>query len=152
MSAVDVNQAAKPVGQARPGMLFIPGGTFRMGSDDHYPEEAPVHRVSVDGFWIDSTPITNRQFREFIEATGHVTYAEIPPDPKDYPGALPEMLKAGSLVFTPPDHPVDLRNWGEWWRFKFAANWRAPYGPDSSIDGLDDRLRAMGGQGTAHRS
>ena len=67
-------------------MVFIPGGTFRMGSDKHYPEEAPVHRVTVDGFWIDRTPVTNRQFKEFVNATGHVTFAEIPPDPKDYPG------------------------------------------------------------------
>ena len=73
-----------------------------MGSDKHYPEEAPVHRVTVDGFWIDRTPVTNRQFKEFVKATGHVTFAEIPPDPKDYPGALPHMLYAGSLVFTPP--------------------------------------------------
>ena len=74
-------------------MVWIEGGTFRMGSDRHYPEEAPVHRVTVDGFWIDRTPVTNRQFREFVEATGHVTFAEIPPDPKDYPGALPHMLQ-----------------------------------------------------------
>ena len=96
-------------------MIWIEGGTFRMGSDRHYPEEAPVHRVTVDGFWIDRTPVTNRQFKEFVSATGHVTFAEIAPDPKDYPGALPHMLYAGSLVFTPPDHPVDLRDWGEWW-------------------------------------
>ena len=90
-------------------MIRIPGGTFRMGSDQHYPEEAPVHRVTVDAFWIDRTPVTNRQFRRFVEATGHVTVAEIAPDPKDYPGALPHMLHAGSLVFSPPDYPVDLR-------------------------------------------
>ena len=88
-----------------------PGGTFRMGSDHHYPEEAPVHRVTVDGFWIDRTPVTNRDFRKFVNATGYVTFAEIRPDPKDYPGALPHMLKAGSLVFTPPKHAVDLRDW-----------------------------------------
>jgi formylglycine-generating enzyme len=119
-------------------MVWIPGGTFRMGSDKHYPEEAPVHPVSVAGFWIDRTPVTNREFRRFINATGHVTCAEIKPDPKDYPGVLPHMLKAGSLVFTPPKHPVDLSNWGEWWNFKFGANWRRPYGPRSSISGLDD--------------
>ena len=67
------------------GMLRIPSGTFRMGSDRHYPEEAPVHRVSVDQFWMDATPVTNRQFKEFVKATGYVTFAEIPPDPKDYP-------------------------------------------------------------------
>src|SRR5260370_41477075 len=80
-------------------MVWTPGGTFRMGSNDHYPEEAPVHRVIVDGFRIDRTPVTNRQFKRFVMATGHVTNAEIPPDPKDYPGALPHMLYAGSLVF-----------------------------------------------------
>jgi formylglycine-generating enzyme required for sulfatase activity len=76
-----------------------------MGSDKHYAEEAPeapVHRVTVDGFWIDRTRVTNREFRKFVNATGHVTFAEIPPDPKDDPGALPHMVKAGSLVFTPP--------------------------------------------------
>ena len=109
-----------------------------MGSDRHYPEEAPVHRVTVDGFWIDRTPVTNRQFRDFVRATGHVTFAEKRPDPKDYPGALPHMLYAGSLVFTPPDHPVDLRNWSQWWTLLKGADWRHPYGPKSTINGLDD--------------
>ncbi|MBK3801140.1 SUMF1/EgtB/PvdO family nonheme iron enzyme [Azospirillum brasilense] len=119
-------------------MVWIEGGTFHMGSERHYPEERPVHRVRVDGFFLDETPVTNAQFRAFVEATGHVTVAEIPPNPKDYPCALPHMLKAGSLVFSPPDHPVDLRNWGQWWTFRFRANWRQPYGPGSSIKGLDD--------------
>ncbi len=123
---------------APPNMIRIPSGTFRMGSDKHYPEEAPVHRVSVDGFWIDRTPVTNRQFKDFVSATGHVTFAEIAPDPKNYPGALPHMLYAGSLVFTPPDHPVDLKNWSEWWRFLKGANWRHPYGPKSNINALDN--------------
>ena len=109
-----------------------------MGSDRHYPEEAPVHRVTVDPFWIDRTPVTNRQFREFVRATGHVTFAEIAPDPKDYPGALPHMLFAGSLAFVPPKHPVDLRDWSQWWTFLRSANWWQPYGPGSSIRGLDD--------------
>ena len=141
MPSAMVNTAiAEPGASCRmhQGMLFIAGGNFRMGSDDHYPEEAPAHEVAVDGFWIDTTPVTNRQFREFVAATGHVTYAEIPPDPQDYPGALPSMLQPGSLVFTPPGHEVDLRNWGAWWAFIFGATWRAPYGPGSSIEGLDD--------------
>jgi formylglycine-generating enzyme required for sulfatase activity len=71
------------------GMIWIPGGTFRMGSDKHYPEEAPVHRVAVDGFRMDRHPVTNRQFKEFVRATDHITVAEITPDPKDYPGMLP---------------------------------------------------------------
>ena len=82
--------------QQQAGMRFVPGGTFRMGSDRHYPEEAPVHRVAVDGFWMDRTPVTNRRFRDFVEATGYVTSAEMVPDPADYPGALPHMLKPGS--------------------------------------------------------
>jgi sulfatase modifying factor 1 len=119
-------------------MVFIPGSTFRMGSDRHYPEEAPVHRVTVDPFWMDRTPVTNREFGKFVEATGYITFAEIAPDPKDYPGALPHMLRAGSLVFSPPDHPVDLSNFTNWWTFKFGANWRRPYGKGSSVRGLDD--------------
>jgi len=119
-------------------MVFISGGTFVMGSDKHYPEEAPAHRVSVSSFWIDRTPVTNREFRKFVNATGHVTLAELPPDPKDYPNALPHMLKPASLVFTPPDHPVDLRIWTQWWTFKFGANWRRPFGPRSSLSGLNE--------------
>jgi Sulfatase-modifying factor enzyme 1 len=87
--------------------------TFRMGSDHHYPEEAPAHRVVVDKFWIDRTPVTNAAFRRFVNATGYVTFAEIKPDARDYPGTLPQMLKAGSLVFTPPKHAVDLGDWSE---------------------------------------
>ena len=126
--------------QAPPsGTVWIPGGTFRMGSDKHYAEEAPVHDVTVDGFWIDRAPVTNQQFREFVRATGHVTFAEMAPDPKDYPGALPNMLRAGSLVFTPPKHPIeDMGDWSQWWAFKFGANWRRPYGPRSSLSGLND--------------
>jgi formylglycine-generating enzyme len=130
-----VPASGKPAG---PDMVWIAGGTFRMGSDKHYPEEAPAHHVTVSGFWIDRTPVVNRDFRKFIDATGYVTFAEKVPDAKDYPGALPHMLKAGSLVFTPPKHPVDLRDWSQWWNFKFGANWRRPYGPRSSITGLDD--------------
>ncbi len=145
-------------------MIRIPGGEFLMGSDRHYPEEAPAHRVRVDAFWMDRTPVTNREFRRFVDATGYVTFAEIPPDPKDYPGALPHMLKAGSLVFTPPKHPVDLRDWSQWWNFKFRANWRRPEGPGSSIRGLDEHpvvhvafrdaeaYATMGRQGAADRS
>jgi formylglycine-generating enzyme len=138
MSDVALHTIPTPVlAPPRPDMVWIAGGTFRMGSDRHYPEEAPVHRVTVDGFWIDCTPVTNAQFRQFVNATGYVTVAEIAPDPNDYPGALPHMLKAGSLVFTPPRHTVDLRDWSQWWTFKFGANWWRPYGPRSSIRGLD---------------
>jgi formylglycine-generating enzyme required for sulfatase activity len=120
-------------------MVRIAGGTFLMGSDRHYPEEAPSHRVTVGDFWIDATPVTNAQFRAFVQETGYVTYAEIAPDPKDYPGALPHMLRAGSLTFRPPTRaPADMGDWSQWWKFKFGANWRRPYGPSSSIKGLDD--------------
>ncbi len=132
-----------------------------MGSDHHYAEEKPAHRVKVDSFWIDTTPVTNAEFRRFVRETGHVTFAEIAPDPKDYPGALPHMLRAGSLVFVKSKGPVDLKNWSNWWTFGFGADWRHPYGPGSSNKGLDDHpvvhislsgrrsLRQMGRQGTA---
>jgi len=123
---------------ATAGMAAIPGGVFRMGSDRHYPEEGPSHRVAVDPFWMDETPVTNAEFRAFVEATGHVTFAEIAPDPKDYPGALPHMLRAGSLVFSPSNRVADLGDWSQWWKFQFGAYWRKPYGPGSHIRGLDD--------------
>ena len=119
-------------------MVFVAGGEFTMGSDRHYPEEAPAHRVKVDGFWIDRTPVTNREFRRFVRDTGHLTFAEIAPDPKDYPGALPHMLRAGSLVFVKSRGPVNLKDWSNWWTFGFGADWQHPYGPGSSIKGLDD--------------
>src|SRR5258708_36606693 len=136
VTKLDAESVSTPPPQTN--MVRIAGGTFRMGSNKPSPEEKPVHRVTVGNFWIDRTPVTNRDFRKFVNATGYVTFAEIPPDPKDYPGALPHMLYAGSLVFTPPRHPVDLRDWSQWWNFKFGANWRGPYGPRSSISGLDE--------------
>jgi len=120
------------------GMVWVPTGTFRMGSDSHYPEEAPSHRAAVEGFWIERTPVTNRQFRRFVEATHHVTVAEIPPDPKDYPGALPHMLYAGSLVFRRPLERTQADHWQHWWTFLKGANWRQPYGPGSGIENLHD--------------
>lgn len=123
---------------SRDDMVTIPGGIFRMGSDHHYPEEAPVHRVAVDGFLMDVHPVTNRQFAEFVAATGHVTHAEKPPRAEDYPGAPAEMLRPGSLVFFKPAGPVDMDDIRHWWRFVFGADWRHPLGPDSSLDGLDD--------------
>jgi formylglycine-generating enzyme required for sulfatase activity len=119
-------------------MIWIPGGTFRMGSDRHYPEEAPAHVVTVDGFWIDWTPVTNASFWQFVQATGYATLAELKPDAREYPGALPNMLRAGSLVFTLPKRPVPRDQWGQWWQFKFGANWRRPFGARSSIAALSD--------------
>jgi formylglycine-generating enzyme len=120
-----------------PDMVWIPPGTFRMGSDRHYPEERPAHLVSVDGFWIDRYPVTNERFARFVSATDHVTFAEMPPDPAQYPGALPEMLYAGSLVFVRPARPVDRSDFANWWTFMREADWRHPHGPDTSIDGLE---------------
>lgn len=123
---------------ALPGMRFVPGGDFTMGSERFYPEEAPRRRVSVDGFWMDVTPVTNRQFAEFIEATGHVTLAEIAPDPKDYPGMPADLARPGSLVFTPTLKPVELNDAAQWWCFEFGADWRHPTGRNSSLVGLAD--------------
>jgi sulfatase modifying factor 1 len=117
-------------------MVAIPGGTFTMGSESFYPEEAPLRRVAVDGFAIDRAPVTNRQFAAFVAATGHVTLAEIAPDPKDYPGMLPGMDRAGSLVFHKTATPVDTANPANWWRFEFGADWRHPLGPDGDVESL----------------
>jgi sulfatase modifying factor 1 len=118
-----------------PDMVWIPEGTFAMGSDTHYPEEAPVHSVSVGGFWMDKHTVTNAEFGSFVDATNYVTVAERVPDAKDYPGAQPEMLMAGSVVFHQPKHRVDLRNKYNWWIWVKGANWKHPEGPGSSLRG-----------------
>jgi len=120
------------------GMVLLPGGTFRMGSDRHYPEEASSHNVKVGAFWIDPTPVTNAAFASFVRDTGHVTLAERAPRAEDYPGAKPELLVPASIVFVKPAGPVDLRNHCNWWDLVPGADWRHPSGPQSSIDGLDD--------------
>ncbi|HEX6749547.1 MAG TPA: formylglycine-generating enzyme family protein [Longimicrobium sp.] len=120
-----------------PGMVWIPGGSFRMGSNDFYPEEAPVHRVVVRGFWIDRHPVTNARFNRFVAATGYLTVAERTPDPADYPGALPERLVPGSLVFLPPPDRAELRNPVDWWTWVPGASWQRPAGPGSSLSGLE---------------
>ena len=119
-------------------MVRIPGGSFLMGSDHHYPEEAPAHKVAVAGFWIDTHSVTNAQFSRFVAETGHVTLAERPADPADYPGADPALLAPSSVVFLQPPGPVDLRNHFNWWSYVPGADWRHPYGPQSSIEGKDD--------------
>jgi formylglycine-generating enzyme len=121
-----------------PGMVWVPGGTFVMGSNRHYPEEAPAHDVTVDGFWMDRHTVTNTEFRRFVEATGHVTVAERPPNPDDYPGAKPELLVPASIVFKKPPVRVDLRNHLNWWSYVPGACWRHPRGPDSDLLDLDD--------------
>jgi formylglycine-generating enzyme required for sulfatase activity len=120
------------------GMAWVPGGTFRMGSEAHYPEEAPVHTVAVDGFWIDRCQVTNRQFAAFVADTGYATVAERPLDPDAFPGAPAENLVPGSLVFTPTAGPVDLRHLNLWWTWTPGASWRNPEGPASSTKGRED--------------
>lgn len=125
---------ARPTpGRQAAGMAWIPGGRFTMGSDRHYPEEAPAHPVDVDGFWIDPAPVTNAQFEAFVEATGYVTTAERPADPAGYPGADPALLAPASAVFTPPPYPVDLGDPYQWWSYVPGANWRHPGGPGTSL-------------------
>jgi len=118
-----------------PRMASIPGGTFLMGSNDHYPEEAPAHRVTVDDFWIDRYAVTNAQFRQFVSETDYITVAECPLDPLLYPDAAPDTLVPGSLVFRKTHGPVDLRDFRNWWAFVPGASWRCPAGPGSSISG-----------------
>ena len=142
LNVLELTQPAEPLSApAGPSpfadMLWVPGGTFRMGSDRHYPEEAPAHPVTVDGFWMDRTPVTNEAFSRFVDETGHVTLAETAPDPADYPGALPEMLHAASLVFHKPPVRVPLRDMRQWWEFRRGAQWRHPFGMHSSIEGME---------------
>ncbi|MBL8554005.1 MAG: formylglycine-generating enzyme family protein [Phenylobacterium sp.] len=120
------------------GMKLIRGGEFVMGSDRHYPEEGPARLATVGDFWIDERPVTNRAFAAFVAATGHRTFAEIAPDPRDYPGMPPEMAVAGSAVFFRPDAPTGTDDPSKWWAYAFGADWRHPWGPDSGIDELLD--------------
>lgn len=119
-------------------MVGIPGGTFAMGSEDFYPEEAPVHQETVGPFLMDRHPVTNAEFAAFVRDTGYVTLAELPPDAADYPDVPVEALVAGSLVFHRTAGPVDLTNWSLWWTYVPGAQWRYPLGPNSSIESLGD--------------
>jgi formylglycine-generating enzyme required for sulfatase activity len=118
-------------------MIWIPGGTFQMGSEAFYPEERPVHTVTVDGFWMDEHQVTLAEFRRFVRATGYVTMAERPLDVADYPEADPSLLVPGSLVFVGTRGPVRLDDYRQWWRYVPGASWRHPEGPGSSIAGRD---------------
>lgn len=130
------------------GMVWIPGGEFSMGCEDprslpyggHEPmnDARPIHRVHVDGFWMDETEVTNAQFAAFVAATGYQTIAEQTPKLEDFPDAPPENLVAGSVVFAPPEHAVPLNNHYQWWSYVPGANWRHPLGPDSTIEGRDN--------------
>jgi len=143
------NAAAAP-GPAPDGMAWIPGGEFSMGAVDPLGQDAnvvgmqatedsrPIHRVRVNGYWMDQTEVTNRQFAAFVKATGYVTVAERTPTAEDFPGAPPENLVAGSVVFSPPDHAVPLDTHFRWWSYVDGANWRHPLGPGSDLKGRED--------------
>ncbi len=143
-----VNAAAAP-GPAPEGMVWIPGGEFSMGSDaaDDYlcalpgttRDAAPIYRVYVDGFWMDATEVTNAQFAAFVAATGYVTVAERKPTAEEFPGAPPEALVAGSIVFTPTPEPVPLDQHLQWWRWVPGASWRRPEGPGSDLRGRENQ-------------
>jgi len=118
--------------------VLIEGGEFAMGSNEFYPDEGPVRRIRVETFRMDPHPVTNARFREFIEETGYVTVAERSPDPTLYPGADPDLLVPGALVFTMTPGPVALNDFRQWWRWVPGASWRHPLGPESDLEGLDD--------------
>jgi formylglycine-generating enzyme len=118
------------------GMVWIPGGRFWMGTD-HMEDARPVHRVEVKGFWIDQTDVTNDEFARFVQATGYVTVAQRPLDPKEFPDLAPDDLAPGAVVFTPPPGPVSLNNPLAWWKFVRGANWRHPNGPNSDLRGKE---------------
>lgn len=119
-------------------MRRIDGATFRMGSDEFYPEERPVHHVTVDPFWIDARLVTVREFRHFVKDTGHVTLAEHAPEAERYPDADPQLLVPGSVVFRKPPGRVSLDDWQQWWAWVPGASWRCPGGPGTSTEGRDE--------------
>ena len=146
-AATEPNASPAPAKTPR-GMAWIPGGEFSMGAQDPPDmdevgmkatiDSRPVHRVYVDGFFMDKSDVTNAEFAKFVRATGYVTVAERKPRAEDFPGAPPENLVAGSVVFSPPDHAVPLNDYFQWWNYVPGANWRHPLGPKSSITGKDN--------------
>jgi formylglycine-generating enzyme required for sulfatase activity len=121
------------------GMAWVPGGWFWMGDNNpEFPDAQPEHLVYVDGYWMDKHEVTNAEFAKFVEATGYKTVAEIPPDPKDFPGVPEDKLVAGSIVFTPPKEAVPLENHLAWWSYVPGASWRNPEGPESTIEGREN--------------
>jgi formylglycine-generating enzyme required for sulfatase activity len=144
---LSVSSAAPPESPAPEGMVWIPAGEFSMGTDAASEavcglssltgDSQPVHRVYVDGFWMDKTEVTNEQFEKFVKATGYVTAAERTPTAAEFPGAPPENLVAGSVVFTAPAGPVPLNNHYQWWSYVKGANWRHPLGPGGGLKGRE---------------
>ena len=121
-------------------LVELPGRSFRMGSTQFYPEEAPVHTATVGAYAVERHPVTNAQFAQFVADTGYITVAEHPPDPALYPGAAQQDLVPGAMVFRPTSGPVDLRDWRQWWDWSPGANWRHPFGADSGSWNFEDRL------------
>lgn len=132
------SRRAARAGSGLAGMILVAGGYFLMGSDDFYPEERPVHSARVGSFWIDRHPVTNAGFARFVGETGHVTAAELPPSPEDYPGVDPALLVPGSLVFCPPSGPVPLHDPSRWWAYVPGACWHRPEGP---VSGIESRMQ-----------
>ena len=130
-----IQQASAPVNTNE--MVWIPAGTFWMGSESGQADERPLHQVTLDGIWMDKTDVTTEEFKTFTDATGYVTTAERKPDVKDFPGADPMLLVPGALVFLPPRGVVSLRDPWIWWKYVPGANWRHPEGPDSDIKGRE---------------
>ena len=135
-STAETRTAAPGLPPAK-NMVWVPGGEFQMGSEDFYPEERPVHRVAVEGFWMDDSPVTAAEFRRFVRETHYITVAERPLDPADYPDADPDLLVPGSLVFRSTAGPVELDDVGNWWRYVPGTYWKRPQGPGSTINGRD---------------
>jgi formylglycine-generating enzyme len=136
---VGVDPASKPPGPAPEGMVWIPGGAFYMGSNEGQVDERPIHKVTLSGFWMDKTEVTNAQFGDFVNKTGYVTTAEKKPEAKDFPGVPEEALKAGSIVFTPPEgENIPLNNHMIWWSYLPGVSWRHPTGPGSDIKGKEN--------------
>lgn len=138
-TTADTSDRRSPIpSNVPPGMVWIPGGEFMMGSDaPDFRDARPWHRVAVDGFWMDTTEVTNEQFEKFVAATKYITVAERVPTKEEFPDAPPENLVAGSVVFAPPDQPVRLDNHFQWWAYIKGANWRHPTGPDSDLKGRE---------------
>lgn len=131
------NGTAKTVDTISSKMVWIPGGTFQMGTNDpDFPDAQPVHKVRVNGFYMDEHEVTNAEYAAFVKATNYVTVAERKLNPKDYPGVPPESLVPGSGVFSPPNHKVSLADPLQWWEYVPGASWRHPFGPNSSIDNM----------------
>src|SRR4030095_14850371 len=129
----ELNQKEETKTTSQNNMIFIPGGKFLMGSDKFYPEEKPVHEVTVDGFYIDKYEVTNAEYKKFVEETGYIPVAETPAKPEDYPDAKPELLVPGALVFQKSKGPVDLKSYFNWWAWVPGTNWKHPNGPQSMI-------------------